>query len=90
MSQFFASGGQSIGVSASVSVLSMNIQDWSPLELTGWIFLQSKGRSRGFSNTTVQKHQFWPKSNSQQKSTPDACTRRQQEGAERRGAGGIA
>ena len=55
-SQFYASGGQSIGVSASVSVLPMNIQDWSPLGLTGWISLQSKGLSRVFSNTTVQKH----------------------------------
>ena len=59
MSQFFASGGQSIGVSASASVLPMNIQDWSPLVWTGWIFLQSKGLSRVFSNTTVQKHQFF-------------------------------
>ena len=53
MSQFFASGGQSIGVSASTSVLSMNIQDWFPLGWTGWISLQSKGLSRVFSNTTV-------------------------------------
>ena len=59
MSQFFASGGQSIGVSASTSVLPMNTQDWSPLGWTGWIFLQSKGLSRVFSNTTVQKHQFF-------------------------------
>ena len=59
MSQFFASGGQSIGVSASASVLPMNIQDWFPLGWTGWIFLQSKGLSRVFSNTTVQKHQFF-------------------------------
>ena len=59
MSQFFASGGQSIGVSASASVLPMNTQDWSPLGWTGWIFLQSKGLSRVFSNTTVQKHQFF-------------------------------
>ena len=58
MSQFFASGGQSIGVSASTSVLPMNIQDWFPLGLTGLIFLQSKGLSRVFSNTTVFKHQF--------------------------------
>ena len=58
MSQLFTSGGQSIGVSASTSVLSMNTQDWSPLGWTGWISLQSKGRSRVFSNTTVQKHQF--------------------------------
>ena len=56
MSQFFASGGQSIGVSASASVLPMNIQDWFPLGCTGWISLQSKGLSRVFSNTTVQKH----------------------------------
>ena len=54
MSQFFASGGQSIRVSASTSVLPMNIQDWSPLEWTGWISLQSKGLSRVFSNTKVQ------------------------------------
>ena len=59
MSQFFASGGQSIGVSALASVLPMNIQDWSPLGWTGWISLQSKGLSRVFSNTTVQKHQFF-------------------------------
>ena len=59
MSQLFASGGQSIGVSASTSVLPMNIQDWSSLGWTGWISLQSKGLSRAFSNTTVQKHQFF-------------------------------
>ena len=59
MSQLLAWGGQSIGVSASASVLPMNIQDWSPLGWTGWIFLQSKGLSRVFSNTTVQKHQFF-------------------------------
>ena len=59
ISQFFASGGQSIGASASVSVLPMNIQDWSPLGWTGWISLQSKGLSGVFSNTTVQKHQFF-------------------------------
>ena len=59
MSQFFISGGQSIGVSASASVPPMNTQDWSPLGWTGWIFLQSKGLSRVFSNTTVQKHQFF-------------------------------
>ena len=57
MSQFFAAGGQSIGASASKSVLPMNTQDWSPLGWTGWISLQSKGLSRVFSNTTVQKHQ---------------------------------
>ena len=55
MSQFFASGGQSIGVSASASVLPMYIQDWSPLGWTGWISLQSKGLSRVFFNTTIQK-----------------------------------
>ena len=59
ISQFFASGGQSFGVSASALVLPMNIQDWFPLEWTGWISLQSKGFSRVFSNTTVQKHQFF-------------------------------
>ena len=59
MSQLFISGGQSIGVSVSPSVLPMNIQDWSPLGWTGWISLQSKGLSRVFSNTTVQKHQFF-------------------------------
>ena len=59
MSQLFAWGGQSVGVSASPSVLPMNTQDWSPLEWTGWISLQSKGLSRVFSNTTVQKHQFF-------------------------------
>ena len=59
MSQLFASGGQSIGVSPSTSVFPMNTQDWSPLGWTGWISLQSKGLSRVFSNTTVQKHQFF-------------------------------
>ena len=59
MSQFFTSGGQSIGVSASTSVLPMNTQDWSPLGWTGWNSLQSKRLSRVFSNTTVQKHQFF-------------------------------
>ena len=59
MSQRFASGGQSIGVSASTSVLPMNTQHWSPLGWIGWISLQSKGLSRVFSNTTVQKHQFF-------------------------------
>ena len=59
MSQFFTSGGQSIGVSASASVLPVNIQDWFPLGLTGWICVQSKGLSRVFSSTTVQKHQFF-------------------------------
>ena len=56
MSQFFTSGGQSTGVSASISVLPMNIQDWFPLGWTAWISLQSKGFSTVFSNTTVQKH----------------------------------
>ena len=59
MSQLFAWGGQSIGVSASASVLPRNTQDWSPLRWTGWISLQSKGLARVFSNTTVQKHQFF-------------------------------
>ena len=59
MSQLFASGGQSIGVSASASVLPVNTQDWSPLGWTGWISLRSKGLSRVFPNTTVQKHQFF-------------------------------
>ena len=69
MSQFFASGGQSIGASASASVLPMNIHCWFPLELTGLIFLQSKGLSRVLCSTTIQKHQFfstqpslWPNS----------------------------
>ena len=57
--QVFASDGQSIGISASASVLPMNIQDWFPLGLNGWIFLQSKGLSRVFSNTIVWKHQFF-------------------------------
>ena len=59
MSQLSTSGGQSIGVSASTSVLPMNTQDWSALGCTGWISVQSKGLSRVFSNTTVQKHQFF-------------------------------
>ena len=59
MSQLFAWGGQSIGVSASASFLLKKSQGWSPLEWTGWISLQSKGLSRVFSNTTVQKHQFF-------------------------------
>ena len=59
MSQLFAWNGQSIGVSALASVLPMNTQDWSPLGWTGWTSLQSKGLSRVFSNTTVQKHQFF-------------------------------
>ena len=59
MSQLFTGGGQRIGVSASTSVLPMNTQNWSPSEWTGWISLQSKGFSRVFSSTTVQKHQFF-------------------------------
>ena len=59
MSHFFSSGGQSNGVSASALGLPMNIQNWFPLGLTGWISLLSKGLSRVFSNTTVQKHQFF-------------------------------
>ena len=59
ISQSFTSGVQSIGVSASASVLPMNIQDWTPLGWTGWISLHSKGLSRVFSNTTAQKHQFF-------------------------------
>ena len=59
MSQFFASGGQSIIASASASIIPVNIQDWFPLGLTGLIFLQSKGLSRAFSNSTVQKHQLF-------------------------------
>ena len=59
MSQLFAWGGQNIGVSASASVLPMNIQDWYPLGWTGWISFQSKGLARIFSNTTVQKNQFF-------------------------------
>ena len=58
ISQFFAAGGQSIEALASASVLPMNIQDWFPLRLTGLISLQSKGPSKFFSNTAVQKHQF--------------------------------
>ena len=58
-SQLFASGGQSIGASASASVPPMNVQDWFPLGLTGWISLQSKGLSKVFSDTTVQKHHFF-------------------------------
>ena len=59
MSQFFTSGGQSTGVSASVSVLPMNIRDWFPLQLTGWISLQSKGLLRVFCNISFQKHQLF-------------------------------
>ena len=66
MSQLFAWGSQSIRVSALASVLPKNTQDWSPLEWTGWISLQSKGLSRVFSNTTVQKHQFFGTQHSSQ------------------------
>ena len=59
VSQLFTWGGQSVGVSALASVLPMNTQDWSPLGWNGWNSLQSKGFSRVFSNTTVQKHQFF-------------------------------
>ena len=59
ISQLSASAGETIGISASISVLPVNTQDWSPLGWTGWISLQSKGFSRVFSNTTVQKHQFF-------------------------------
>ena len=59
MSQFFSSGDQSIGASASASILPVNIQDWFPLGWTGWISLQSKWLSRVFSSTTIQKHQFF-------------------------------
>ena len=59
VNQFFASGAQSIGVSTSASIVPMSIQDWFPLEYTGWISLKSKGFSRVFSSTTVQKHQFF-------------------------------
>ena len=68
MSQLFASGGLSIGVLASTSVLPMNTQDWSPLEWTSWISLQSKGLSRVFSSTTVQNHQFCAQLSSQSNS----------------------
>ena len=69
MSQLFSWDGQSIGVSTLASVLSMNTQGWSPLEWTGWISLQSKGLSRVFSNTTVQKHQFFGTQLSSQSNT---------------------
>ena len=59
MSQFFTSGGQRFGVSASTSVLPMNTQDWFPLGWTAWVSLECKGLSRVFSNTTVQRHQFF-------------------------------
>ena len=77
ISQLFEGGGQSIGVSASASVLPMNIQSWSPLGWTGWISLQSKGVSRVFSNTTVQKHQFFgAQLSSQSNSNPYMTTGR--------------
>ena len=66
ISQLFTWGGQSFGVSASASVLPMNTQDWSPLGWTGWMSLLSKGLSRVFSNTTVQKHQFFGAQSSSQ------------------------
>ena len=71
MIQLFASGGQSIGASASASasIILMNIQDWFPLGWTGWISLQSKGLSRVFSNTTVQKYQFFTTQLSSQSSS---------------------
>ena len=69
MSQLFTWGGQSTVVSASASVLPMNTQDWSPLGWTGWISLQSKGLSRVFANTTVQKHQFFSAQLSSQSSS---------------------
>ena len=69
-SQLFTSGGQSIGVSASASVLPMNIQDWFSLGWTGWISLQSKRLSRIFSNTIVQKHQFFSAQLSLQSNSP--------------------
>ena len=75
MSQRFSSGGQSIGVSASTSILPVNTQDWSPLEWTGWISLQSKGLSRVFSNTTVQKHQSFSTQLSSQSGKTIALTR---------------
>jgi len=71
MSQLFTWGGQSIGVTASASVLPMNTQDWSPLGWTGWISLQSKGLSRVFSNTTVQKHPFFGTQLSSQSNSHD-------------------
>ena len=70
VSQLFAWDGQSTGVSASASFLPKNTQGWSPLEWTGWISLQSKGLSRVFSNTTVQKHQFFSAQPSSQSNSP--------------------
>ena len=74
MSQLFTWGGQSFGVLASASVLPMNIQDWFPLGWTGWISLQSKGLWRVFSNTTVQKHQFFSAQLSSQSNFPYMTT----------------
>ena len=74
MSQFFESGGQSIGAEASASVLPMNIQDWSPLGWTGLVSLQFRGLSRVFSSTTVQKHQFFRTQLSEQLSHPYVTT----------------
>ena len=71
MNQLFAWGGQSIGVSASASVLPVNTQDWSPLRWTDWVSLQSKGLSRVFSNTIVQKHQFFGAQLSSQSNSQD-------------------
>ena len=71
LSWLFASGSQSIGVSASASVLPVNIQGWFPLGLSGWISLQSTGLSRVFSNTTVQKHQFFRAQPSKRKGKRD-------------------
>ena len=73
MSQLFTSGGQSIGVSASASVLPMNTQDWFPLGWTGWLSLQSRGLARVFSDITVQKHQFFSAQLSSQ-SNSQICT----------------
>ena len=76
MSQWLGSGGQSFGASASASALPMNIQSWFPLELTGLISLQSKGLSRVFSSTTVQKHQFFGALHMVQLSHPYMTTRK--------------
>ena len=70
MSQLFPWGGQITGISALASFFPKNIQDWSPSEWTGWISLQSKGLSRVFSNTTVQKHQFFGTQLSSQSNSP--------------------
>ena len=74
VSQLFTSGGLSIGASALASVLPMNTQDWSPLGWTGWTSLQSQGLSRVFSNTTVQKHQFFSAQRLQSNSHPYMTT----------------